>query len=123
MELLKVGDKVCYVKHGNTYGQGRLSYTFDEVTKLTKTLAILKSGIRLLNKSIKRQYTKNDEYYFATFGRGVYRTYEIVTDKLLQEYEFHKKYCLAKSWFQKHIFTNEQIIEIFEKYAQKEPNS
>ena len=118
MELLKVGDKVCHVRYSR-WGEGVVSYTFDEVDRLTKTLAVLKSGKRLVNIPNRRHFSEG--YDFREFGNS--DSYQIVTDKLIQESEFHKKYKIAKSWFGKYVFTNEQILEIFEKYAQKEPNS
>jgi hypothetical protein len=117
MELLKVGDKVCHVRYSR-WGEGVISYTFDEVDRLTKTLAILKSGKRLVNLPNRKHFSEIKEYDFAEYGNPNVN-YQIVTDKLLQECEFHKKYKLAKSWFAKYVFTNEQILEIFEKYEQK----
>jgi hypothetical protein len=117
MESLKIGDKVCYVRYSK-WGEGVISYTFDEVGRVTKTLAILKSGKRLVNIPLRRHFSKDIEYYFSEYADNN-TNYQIVTEKLLQECEFHKKYSLAKSWFAKYIFTNDQILEIFEKYEQK----
>jgi hypothetical protein len=48
MEELKIGDKVYNTKQDGF--DDFLRYSFSEVVELTKTLAVLKNGIRLVNQ-------------------------------------------------------------------------
>jgi hypothetical protein len=90
MEKLKVGDEV-YRLSVSRFG-GERGYTFDKVERITKTLAVLVSGVKVRNEPIVRQnaptfYSKGNGYYF------------ILTDSIREDAKNEELLKEASNWF------------------------
>lgn len=69
MGVLKVGDKVYNTKQDGF--DDFIRYTFSEVVEVTKTLAILKNGVRLINQP-KISYITESIGYSVSRQKGVH---------------------------------------------------
>lgn len=111
MEKLKIGDKLCNISH-ERWG-GNIYYNFDEVERLTKTQAILKSGIKLINEP------KNDYYdkcvVFETYGDRWVK-WKLPTEEIIEASKAEKYRQSVNNWFHKQKFNQEQIIEIYKLF-------
>ncbi|WP_298488359.1 pyruvate kinase [uncultured Maribacter sp.] len=113
MEKLKIGDKVYNVKRDGFEDLAR--YTFSVVEKTTKTLAILKNGIRLKNDP-KMSYIMED------IGFSVYRDYathwHVVSLKAIREAQIENEKIKAIDWFQDKKFTIEEKQIIYKQFSE-----
>ncbi len=115
MEKLKIGDKVYNVKRDGFEDLAR--YTFSVVEKTTKTLAILKNGVRL----------KNDpkiSYIMEDYGFSVYRDYathwHVVSLKAIREAQIENEKIKAVEWFKNKEFTIQEQQQIYREFAELE---
>ncbi|WP_299433913.1 pyruvate kinase [uncultured Maribacter sp.] len=113
MEKLKIGDKVYNVKRDGFEDLAR--YTFSVVEKTTKTLAVLKNGVRL----------KNDpkiSYIMEDVGFSVYRDYathwHLVSLKAIREAQIENEKIKAIDWFENKNFTNNEKLLIYRKFCE-----
>jgi len=116
MEMLKIGDKVCLVQ-SQRYGDGT-NYCFSEVERLTKTMAVLANGKRLINKAQISHYN-NRVPEFPEYGDSWTR-WQIETPEILEEHK--KSLCEKKAldWFNGKKFTKEEKILIYNLFNEKD---
>ncbi|WP_291870259.1 pyruvate kinase [Maribacter sp.] len=113
MKILEIGDKVYNVKRNGFEDLAR--YTFSVVVKTTKTLAILKNGVRL----------KNDpkiSYIMEDVGYSVYRDYathwHLVSLNAIRQAQIENEKIKAVDWFQDKIFTLKEKEMIYKQFAE-----
>lgn len=106
--ILKIGDKLCQKVYRRFVG-GIAYYNFSEVVRVTKTQAVLDSGIKLLREPRFDGFVK--KYVYETYGDS-YRTWELETRELVEEAEEFKRISEINSWFNCKKFTQEEIIII-----------
>lgn len=109
MEKLKVGDEVYSVRRHNFKITG---YEFRKVVRLTKTMAVLKSGIKIVNEPLKGW----DKVVFLQYGSLVH--WHPSTDEARKESEVFYKNKKISDWFLYKEFTDEEkelIYNMFNK--------
>jgi len=114
MEDLKVGDKLYNVSQ-NGFGDF-FRYSFSEVIRLTKTLAVLENGIRLRNKPIRSLINGEIGYGLAT-NRWVY--WHIVSDQIIQKAEKEKEKIAIHDWFKERLFNLQEKTMIYNLLKEK----
>ena len=115
MELLKVGDKV-YLKEYHRWGNG-VSYTFDEVVRLTKTQAITARERKILNEPGRGMWNRDSEIvYYPTYG-DKWKKWAIVTPEILEEAKAERYRVKIDNWFSNHKFTDEEKKIVFEHFT------
>lgn len=114
MEKLKVGDKVYNTKQNGFTDFVR--YSFSEVVALTKTLAILKNGVRLINQP-KNSYITEDIGYSVSRSKGTH--WHLVSLEAIRKAQIENEKIAAHDWFNEHKFTNEDKLEIYRFFKSK----
>ncbi|WP_298479701.1 pyruvate kinase [uncultured Maribacter sp.] len=113
MKILEIGDKVYNVKRDGFEDLAR--YSFSVVVKTTKTLAILKNGVRLKNDP-KISYIMDD------VGYSVYRDYathwHLVSLNAIRQAQIENEKIKAVDWFQDKIFTNKEKQIIYKQFLE-----
>jgi len=111
MRNLEVGDKLYNVKQNGFTDFAR--YTFSEVVELTKTLAILKNGVRLINRP-KISYIMED------IGYSVYRNkashWHLVSLKAIRAAQIENEKIAIHDWFENRDFTLEEKAAIYKQF-------
>ncbi|MFX0557988.1 pyruvate kinase [Maribacter sp. CXY002] len=107
MEQLKIGDKVY-----NTTQNGFtdfIRYSFSEVVGLTKTMAILKNGVKLINQP-KVSYITEDVGYSVSRKKGMH--WHLVSLSAIRKAQLENEKIKAHDWFESKEFTlgEKQII-------------
>ena len=114
MEDLKVGDKLYNVSQ-NGFGDF-FRYSFSEVVRLTKTLAVLDNGERLRNKPVKSLI--NGEIGFAlASNRWVY--WHIVSGEILQLAQEESEKIAIDDWFKDRNFSMAEKRMIYNLFKEK----
>tara|TARA_R110002049_G_scaffold70186_2_gene181442 strand:- start:1375 stop:1776 length:402 start_codon:yes stop_codon:yes gene_type:complete len=114
MEDLKVGDKLYNVSQ-NGFGDF-FRYSFSEVVRLTKTLAVLDNGERLRNKPVKSLI--NGEIGFAlASNRWVY--WHIVSGEIQQLAQEESEKIAMADWFKDRIFSMAEKRMIYNLFKEK----
>ena len=114
MEDLKVGDKLYNVSQ-NGFGDF-FRYSFSEVVRLTKTLAVLDNGERLRNKPVKSLI--NGEIGFAlASNRWVY--WHIVSCEIQQLAQEESEKIAIADWFKDRIFSMAEKRMIYNLFKEK----
>jgi hypothetical protein len=116
MEQLKVGDKVCLVKI-QRIGVGT-SYSFSEVERLTKKMAVLKNGTKLINEP-KTKYSNNNIPKFSEYGDS-WTFWQRTTPEILEACKKEQQRNKISNWFNNRKFTDEEKAIIYNTF--KEPN-
>lgn len=111
MELLKVGDKVYNTKQDGF--DDFVRYSFSEVIEVTKTLAILKNGVRLYNQP-KISYITEDIGYSVTRQKGVH--WHLVSLQAIRNAQIENAKIEAYDWFEAKKFTLKEKLLIYEKF-------
>ena len=113
-EQLKAGDKV-YFKKNPAWGRN-ITYKISEVERLTKTQAILKNGVRLINQPKKTLYKPSIKYqeYGDSFSEWM-----ILTPEIGLEAKIEKERQDIDHWFCSHQFTDEQKKQVWELFSGK----
>ncbi|ASV28750.1 pyruvate kinase [Maribacter cobaltidurans] len=114
MEKLKVGDKVYNTKQNGFADFVR--YSFSEVVALTKTLAILKNGVRLINQP-KNSYITEDIGYSVSRCKGTH--WHLVSLEAIRKAQIENEKIAAHDWFNEQDFTNEDKLEIYRYFKSK----
>ncbi len=114
MEKLKVGDKVYNTKQNGFADFVR--YSFSEVVALTKTLAILKNGVRLINQP-KNSYITEDIGYSVSRSKGTH--WHLVSLEAIRKAQIENEKIAAHDWFNEQDFTNEDKLEIYRFFKSK----
>jgi len=111
MRALELGDKVYNVKQDGFGDFAR--YTFSEVVKLTKTLAILKNGTRLYNQP-RPSYIIEDVGYCVSRQKGVH--WHLVSLKAIRKAQIEREKIVAYEWFASREFTLKEKMYIYEQF-------
>lgn len=109
MEELKVGDKV-YLKTIKQYSSETKNYLFSEVSRVTKTQAILANGLRLKKEPVISYYSSSD--YYIQVG-DIHNNWKIATDEVLAEYKKWSEESKIKDWWNNKVFTIEEKEQIY----------
>jgi len=115
MKILEVGDKLYNVKQDGFADFAR--YSFSEVVQLTKTLAILKNGVRLYNQP-KISYIMEDIGYSVSRQKGVH--WHLVSLKAIRNAQVENEKIAAHDWFETKEFTlaeKQKIYKEFQKFT------
>lgn len=114
MEELKVGDRLYNVSQ-NGFGDF-YRYSFSEVVRLTKTLAVLENGVRLRNKPVRSLINDEIGYAIAT-NRWVY--WHIVSDEILHKAEKENENIAIHDWFRDRSFNFLEKTMIYNLFKEK----
>ena len=120
---LHIGDKVCY-KEFPRWGSidGYYSLTSATVERITNTLYVLSSGVKL-RKGIRNVNYSGDNFIAGWNQQGDnWKTWQIETPEITQEAAMfdkkQKEYYKVVNWFSSRKFTYEEKIKIFELFNQ-----
>ncbi len=115
MKQLEIGDKV-YNIHRDGFNDFQ-RYTFSEVVRLTKTLAVLENGVRLTNQP-KTSWISEDICY------SVYRDYwtywHLTSEKAIQNAIAENEKIAAYDWFESKEFSLEEKQFMYRKFQEME---
>ncbi|GAB5472864.1 MAG: hypothetical protein Mars2KO_09630 [Maribacter sp.] len=115
MRQLEVGDKVYNVKQ-NGFGDFA-RYSFSEVIKLTKTLAILKNGVRLYNQP-RPSYLIEEVGYCVSRKKGVH--WHLVSLQAIRNAQIENEKIAAHDWFETKEFTLQEKQRIYKAFSRLE---
>ncbi len=115
MRKLEVGDKLYNVKQNGFADFAR--YTFSEVVALTKTLAVLKNGIRLINYP-KESYIMSDVGYSVNRDKSTH--WHLVSINAIRNAQIENAKIEAHDWFEAKEFTIEEIQFIYNQFKKKQ---
>lgn len=115
MRELEVGDKLYNVKQNGFSDFAR--YSFSEVVELTKTLAILKTGVRLYNQP-KISYIMEDVGYSVSQQKGVH--WHLVSLKAIRNAQIENQKIVAHDWFEAKEFTLKEKQLIYREFKKIE---
>lgn len=111
MRELEVGDKMYNVKQDGFGDFAR--YTFSEVVTLTKTLAILKNGVRLYNQP-RASYIIEDIGYCVSRKKGVH--WHLVSLKAIRIAQVENAKIEAHDWFETKEFSLQEKQLIYKEF-------
>lgn len=111
MRQLEVGDKLYNVRQDGFGDFAR--YSFSEVIKLTKTLAILKNGIRLYNQP-RPSYIIADVGYCVSRKKGIH--WHLVSLKAIRNAQIENEKIAANDWFEAKEFTLLEKQHIYKEF-------
>lgn len=114
MEKLKVGDKVCLVQN-QRFGSGT-NYYFAEVERLTKTMAVLSNGKKLINEPKIRAYN-GGIVEFSEYGDS-WTCWQITTNEILEAGKKERERIKISNWFSNRKFTDEEKTIIYNKFKE-----
>ncbi|CAM3371659.1 pyruvate kinase [Zobellia roscoffensis] len=117
MEELKVGDKLYNTKQEGFNDFVR--YSFSEVVKLTKTLAVLRNGVKLINRP-KISYITESIGYSVNRQKGVH--WHLVSLEAIRNAQIENEKIAAHDWFENKEFTLQEkqwIYRQFKKMSEK----
>lgn len=112
MEYLKEGDKLFNVTRDGFNDFAR--YSFSEVVRLTKTLAVLKNGVKLVNQP-RKSYIISDVGYSVSQKKGVH--WHRVTLDAIRDAQLENEKIVAYDWFQEKEFNITEIKNIYKLLA------
>lgn len=117
MEELKIGDKVYNTKQDGF--DDFIRYSFSEVVEVTKTLVILKNGVRLVNQP-RISYITESIGYSVSRQRGVH--WHLVTLQAIRCAQIENKKIAAYNWFETKKFTLKEKQLIYEQFKEMNEN-
>lgn len=109
MGKLKIGDKVYNVAQDGFNDFAR--YSFSEVVGLTDTLAILKNGVRLINKP-KQSYIIEDIGYSVSRKKGMH--WHLVSLKAIRNAQIENEKIAIHDWFCQKDFSIQEKKRIYQ---------
>ena len=112
MEKLKIGDKVYFKKHAQWSND--ISFRFDEVVRLTKTQAVLLSGVKLINEPIISGFDKSISY--RVFGSPYEPDWRILTPEILEEQKQEEYRRVVVKWFDGKSFNEKEKFLIYDLF-------
>jgi len=115
MRELVVGDKMYNVSRDGFADFAR--YTFSEVVRLTKTLAILKDGTRLYNRPYP-SYLIEDIGYNVFRKKGVH--WHLVSLNAIRKAQIENEKIAAHDWFETKEFSLEEKQLIYRSFVKNE---
>ncbi|WP_413994401.1 pyruvate kinase [Maribacter sp. 2307ULW6-5] len=114
MRKLRVGDKV-YNATQNGFSDF-VRYSFSEVVSLTKTLAVLKNGVKLYNEP-RISYITESVGYSVSRQKG--KHWHLVSLEAIRKAQLENENIAAHEWFQKKEFTLEEKKQIYALFGQQ----
>ncbi|MFT6839093.1 MAG: hypothetical protein ACJAZR_002637 [Sediminicola sp.] len=115
MKQLEIGDKV-YNIHRDGFNDFQ-RYTFSEVVRLTKTLAVLENGVRLMNQP-KTSWISEDICY------SVYRDYwtywHLTSEMAIVKAKEENEKIAAYDWFETKFFNLKEKQAIYKLFQERE---
>ncbi len=118
MRALEVGDKLYNVKQDGFGDFAR--YSFSEVVEMTKTLAILKNGVRLYNQP-RPSYIIEDIGYCVSRKKGIH--WHLVSLKAIRNAQIENEKISAHDWFEDKVFTLKEKQLIYREFKKLEESS
>ncbi len=115
MRNLVIGDKLYNVKQDGFGDFAR--YSFSEVVKLTKTLAILKNGVRLFNQP-RPSYIIEDVGYCVSRQKGVH--WHLVSLNAIRNAQIENDKIEAYDWFEAKQFSLKEKQFIYRQFKELE---
>ena len=109
MGNLKIGDKLYNVEQNGFNDFAR--YSFSEVVALTETLAVLKNGVRLINKP-KQSYIMEDVGYSVSRKKGTH--WHIVSLKAIRNAQIENEKIKIHDWFASKQFSLPEKRKIYQ---------
>ncbi|WP_289039419.1 pyruvate kinase [uncultured Zobellia sp.] len=111
MEELKVGDKLYNTKQEGFNDFVR--YSFSEVVKLTKTLAVLRNGVKLINRP-KISYITENIGYSVNRQKGVH--WHLVSIEAIRKAQIENEKIAAHDWFENKEFSLKEKQWIYRQF-------
>tara|TARA_R110002012_G_scaffold321944_1_gene552607 strand:- start:54010 stop:54384 length:375 start_codon:yes stop_codon:yes gene_type:complete len=111
MDVLKIGDKVYNTKQDGF--DDFIRYSFSEVVEVTKTLVILKNGVRLVNQP-RISYITESIGYSVSRQKGVH--WHLVTLQAIRNAQIENKKIAIHDWFERKKFTFKEKQIIYEQF-------
>ncbi len=111
MEELKVGDKLYNTKQEGFNDFVR--YSFSEVVKLTKTLAVLRNGVKLINRP-KISYITESIGYSVNRQKGVH--WHLVSIEAIRKAQIENEKIAAHDWFENKEFSLKEKQWIYRQF-------
>ncbi|WP_026450134.1 hypothetical protein [Aequorivita capsosiphonis] len=110
MKQLEIGDKMYNVKQKGF--NDFMRYSFSEVIELTKTLAVLKNGVKLINKP--------KTSFFEAIGYSVNRDksthWHLMTLEVIRKAQIENKKIEIDDWFNEREFSFEEKKAIYKAF-------
>ena len=115
MNDLKIGDKLYNVEQNGFNDFAR--YSFSEVVRLTETLAVLKNGVRLINRP-KQSYIMEDVGYSVSRNKGSH--WHIVSLKAIRNAQIENEKIKIHDWFATKQFTLKEKQQVYKLFNTEE---
>lgn len=113
MRKLEIGDKVYNAKQ-NGFADF-IRYSFSEVVSLTKTLAVLKNGIKLYNVP-RISYITAEVGYSVSRQRGLH--WHLVSLEAIRKAQKENEKIAAYDWFEGKEFSLEEKRFIYKQFKE-----
>lgn len=110
MEQLKIGDKMYNVRQQGF--DDFMRYSFTEVVELTKTLAVLKNGVKLINQP-KTSYIEPIGYSEKT-DRSTH--WHLMTVDVIRKAQIENEKIAIHDWFEEKKFNFEEKRAIYKAF-------
>ena len=110
MRQLVIGDKMYNVKQKGF--DDFMRYSFSEVVELTKTLAVLKNGVKLFNRP--RVSFVESVGYSVNRDKGVH--WHLMTLEVIRKAQIENEKIAIHNWFQEKQFSFEEIQAIYKAF-------
>lgn len=111
MRKLEIGDKVYNAKQ-NGFADF-IRYSFSEVVALTKTLAVLKNGVKLFNEP-RISYITEDVGYSVSRQKGLH--WHLVSLESIRKAQIENEKIAAHDWFVSKEFSLEEKKLIYRQF-------
>lgn len=115
MSKLEIGDKVYNAKQNGF--SDFIRYSFSEVVVLTKTLAVLKNGVKLFNEP-RISYITEDVGYSVSRQKGLH--WHLVSLEAIRKAQIENEKIAAHDWFSKKEFGLDEKKLIYRQFKKLE---
>lgn len=115
MNDLKIGDKLYNVEQNGFNDFAR--YSFSVVVSLTETLAVLKNGVRLINRP-KQSYIMEDVGYSVSRNKGSH--WHIVSLNAIRNAQIENEKIKIHDWFASKQFSLKEKQQVYKLFNIKE---
>jgi len=115
MDTLKIGDELYNVEQNGFNDFAR--YSFSEVVRLTETLAVLKNGVRLINRP-KQSYIMEDVGYSVSRKKGSH--WHIVSLNAIRNAQIESEKIKIHDWFEEKQFSLKEKQYIYKLFKADE---
>ncbi len=115
MRKLEIGDKMYNAKQNGFTDFVR--YSFSEVMALTKTLAVLKNGVKLFNEP-RISYITEDVGYSVSRKKGLH--WHLVSLEAIRKAQIENEKITAYDWFEGKEFSLEEKKFIYKQFKKSE---